>query len=299
MPRRSRSMAPIRSSRSAVSVVEALFVLGRFFLGAQIDAAQLLALLLELFDALLGLFERRKFLAVLDFGAFGQFVRRDFQFVADAVAQFGDARLGAFEQSLFAGALLARRRQRVVGGLGDLVRFGQTGFRFGARVAGLRCARFRRCRWRRASAPRFSAMACGRASAATSSSPSSPLTAVQFGDMLGGGAAAAFPACAFVADRRQAPGCVLRRRASARRVPRAHSSRRRGLRWPVRAHWRRFGRARRRRRVRRAPARPAVRLRARCRATASGGGFRLPARPAARRARPPRARPWWKPPGRR
>ena len=121
---------------------EALFVLARFFLGAQIDAAQLLALLLEFFDALLGLFERRKFLAVLYFGAFGQIVRRDFQFVADAAAEFGDARLGAFQQSLFAGALLARHRQRVVRGLGDLVGFGQTGFRFGARIAGLRALGF-------------------------------------------------------------------------------------------------------------------------------------------------------------
>ena len=113
MPRRRRSMAPSRSSRSVVSVVRRCFLFGRFFFGAQIDAAELLALLLELLDALLGLFERRQFLAVLDLGALGKFFRRAFEFVADAVAQFVDARGRGFEQRLRRGrALRARRRAR-------------------------------------------------------------------------------------------------------------------------------------------------------------------------------------------
>ena len=80
---------------------------GRFFFRAQIDAAQLLALLLELFDALLGLLEGREILLILEAGAFRQFAGRDLQFVADAFGEFGDAGLCAFEQRFFAGPFLA------------------------------------------------------------------------------------------------------------------------------------------------------------------------------------------------
>ena len=96
MPRRSRLMAPSRSSRSLTIWVEALLVLGGFFLGAQIHAAKLLALVLELFDARIGIVQRRQFLAVSHFGEFGKLIGRGVQFVGDAVLQFLDARGGGF-----------------------------------------------------------------------------------------------------------------------------------------------------------------------------------------------------------
>src|SRR6185437_17153015 len=65
--------------------LEPRFLFGRFLFGTQIYAAKLLAFLLQLFDALLGLIERRQFLAVFDLGAIGQVLRHDFEFVADAI----------------------------------------------------------------------------------------------------------------------------------------------------------------------------------------------------------------------
>src|SRR6185437_14160141 len=116
---------------------QARFLFGGFFLGAQIDAAKLFAFLLQALDTLLGLFQRRQFLAVLDLGPFGQFRRRAFQFVLDAGLQFFDALGGGFRQGLGAGAFLAGGRKRAIGALGFLVGFQQHTLGLLAGVAGL------------------------------------------------------------------------------------------------------------------------------------------------------------------
>src|SRR6185312_9186588 len=58
--------------------LEPRLLLGRLFFSAQVDAAKLFALLLQLLDTLLRLVERRQFLAFLDLGALSQIFRDDF-----------------------------------------------------------------------------------------------------------------------------------------------------------------------------------------------------------------------------
>ena len=172
---------------------EARFLLGGFFLGAQIDAAKLFAFLLQALDPLFGLIKRRQFLAVLDFGALAQFFRRGVDFVPDAQAQFLDAAGRRFAHGLGAGAFLARGRQDRIGGLGVLVGFGQTAFGFGKGIAGCLARLFRLGdgiqqrdafvgNFRRDG---FSVRQFGAEFA---------LAAAEFGNLLGGGGAARAPA---------------------------------------------------------------------------------------------------------
>ena len=112
---------------------------------------------------------------------------------------------GAFAMRLGAGAFLARGGQRRIGGLGVLVGFGQRGFGLRRGRRRPRCARFRRWRWRPAGRCACRRSARARASAVASSAPSSSWRRAEFGDLLGGGGAARFPARRVVGDGGKAP----------------------------------------------------------------------------------------------
>ena len=136
------------------------------------------------------------------------------------VVQFLDARGGGFRQGLGAGAFLARRRQRRVGGLGSACRLRPAPLSACWRgVGGLVARRFGRGDGiqQRVALARRSARA--PASASRSSRASSSLAAVQFGDMRVRGVGwRVLPARAVVGDGAQARACGLspsRRRPSS------------------------------------------------------------------------------------
>ncbi len=208
MPRR----RPVDSPSQIVAIGhqggQAGFLFGRFFLGAQIDAAQLLAFVLQALDTLFGLLERRQFFAVLDLGAFRQLGRRAFQFVMDAGLEFLDPLRGAFRQCLSAGAFLARRRQRRVESLGQLVGFGQHAFGFLAGIRSLVARRLCRGDGVQKSAALFGNL-LRQLFRAGQLHRQFFLTAGQFRDMALCVSLARIPAGLFLADRGQAAGAGL------------------------------------------------------------------------------------------
>ncbi len=86
--------------------------LAQFFLGAQIDGAEPLAVAAQLFEAFLDLGERRQFDVRLDLGQRRDALRLDFQHVVDFALDIHQAAPGAFHALLGAGGGLARARQR-------------------------------------------------------------------------------------------------------------------------------------------------------------------------------------------
>ena len=136
MPWRSRLMASTRSSRSVVERGVLGFDLAQFFLGAQIDRAEPLAVAAQLFEVFLDLGERRQLGARLDLGETRHGVRLDLQHVVDFALDIGEAAPGAFHALFGAGAGLARARQRLQRNLRGAVGFRHQVLGGGQRVGG-------------------------------------------------------------------------------------------------------------------------------------------------------------------
>ena len=83
--------------------------LAQFFLGAQVDGAEPLAVAAQLFEVFLDLGERRQLGARLDLGERRHGVRLDLEHVVDFVRDVGEPALGAFERSSARAAGFARR----------------------------------------------------------------------------------------------------------------------------------------------------------------------------------------------
>ena len=96
----------------------------------------MLAFLLQAFDPLFRLFQRRQFLAFLDLGALAKFFRGRFQLIADAGAQFLDPGACVLGMGLGGGAFFAGGGQGLIRRFGLPVGFRQDGFRQSAGVGG-------------------------------------------------------------------------------------------------------------------------------------------------------------------
>ena len=203
MPRRRRSMAPSRSSRSAVQRVQPLFLFGGFFLGAQIDAAQLLALALQLLDALVGMFERRASSSPSLISArSGKFLRRRIEFVADAVAQVRRCARRRLPNSACARARSSRAAASAVSAaLAALSASASTAFGARARIGCLVAGRFGGGRWRRAALLRLAAIVIGHG-----------FGVAEFGAPARRGGASSSSICALAAAVRALPSARVRRR---------------------------------------------------------------------------------------
>ena len=131
------------------------FDLAQFFLGAQIDRAEPLAVAAQLFEIFLDLVERRQFDARLDLGETGHGLRLDFQHVVDFALDVGEAAPGAVHALLGAGAGLARARQRFQRNLGGAVGFRHHVLGGGQRVGGDAAGVLGRLRFRRSARGAF------------------------------------------------------------------------------------------------------------------------------------------------
>ena len=108
----------------------------QFFLGAQVDGAQPLAVAAQLFEVFLDLGKRRQFGAGLDLGERGDRVRLDFEHVVDLALDVGKAAAGAFHAFLGAGAGFAGAGERFERRLGLAVGFRHHAFGGGERIGG-------------------------------------------------------------------------------------------------------------------------------------------------------------------
>ena len=295
MPRRSRSMAPVRSSRSATRVVRRASCSAASSSARRLTPPSCSRSCFRRLDALFGLFQRRQFLAVLDLGALGQFVR---------------ARIPARRGCGCAVPRCGWRRFPTAPGRGRVPRARRTApHRRPWRACRLRPARLR-LRWRAStawlraasavamassSALRLSAISSGTCSALASSPANSSWRRVSSAIWLCGGGLARFPARGVLARWRQAARAGLRLRGAgfpARRALRRLAVRASAV-WPrasatswLERHAVAQFLQRRLRRWRRDSSRRFHRL-------CPGGGFPLPEWPAARRARRRRGRRGW------
>ena len=112
------------------------FDLAQFFLGAQIDRAQPLAVAPQLFEIFLDLGKRRQFRARFDLGQTRHGLRLDFQHVVDFALDVDQPALGAVHAFFGAGAGLARARQRFERNLGGAVGLRHRGLGGGQRIGG-------------------------------------------------------------------------------------------------------------------------------------------------------------------
>ena len=195
MPRRSRSMAPVRSSRSATRVVRRV----------SCSAASSSARRLTPPSCSRSCFRRSTRFSACSSGGSSSPSLISARSASssgahsssslDAGAQFLDARARRFPTAPGRGRVpRAPRTAPASAALACLSASASTASACGAGIAGFDCARLRRWRWRPAARCACRRSAAGTASAAASSTRQFFVAAAQFGDLAGGGGAARIPA---------------------------------------------------------------------------------------------------------
>jgi len=123
--------------------LELLGEFARFFLGAEVDAAEAFSLALQAVELRVDLLDGRKLGAFLEIGLGERRRGLAFERFADALFRFAQAFARAFDETVDAGTLLARLAEMRLEFLGELRAFRKLRFRLGERVGRRRTAGFR------------------------------------------------------------------------------------------------------------------------------------------------------------